>query len=88
MKRKLTAASLVIVMVFSTYIVNIFNSMNNIGGRSSSYLLPFPTRVGTCGTRYDPGVICTHVPVWWGILASILFWIIIFLTVYRIMNKK
>ena len=83
-KTKSIIVSIFVVVLF--FLVYLFWSPyyhGNIGGVNKLYL-PFPVKVTSCGTSYDSYTNCTYPLIWWGILVSILFWIVVVALIYKI----
>ena len=58
----------------------------SIGGTNYLYI-PFPVKVISCGTSLDPFSDCTYPLVWWGIAASLIFWLVAILLFYKLSKK-
>ena len=57
------------------------------GGINYSYF-PFPVKVWTCGSYLGADESCTYPYVWWGIVASFLFWLLVLGLAYVVGKNK
>lgn len=85
MLRKIISIIVVLVAMAITACVDFINA--NLGGVNYRYL-PFPVKVTSCGSSYNVYSNCTYPYIWWGIWASIIFWVIIFGIAYVIGKKS
>ena len=85
MIKKLLAVTVVIAAYIVTMLVN--SMYANIGGINYRYL-PFPVKIISCGSSYNSYSTCTYPYIWWGIIASVTFWIIILTIAYILARKK
>lgn len=81
--------TLAIIVVIAAYIVSWYVNYShaNIGGVNYRYL-PFPVQMTSCGSSYDKYSTCAYPYIWWGIVASVVFWIIVLGISYIIVKKK
>lgn len=80
---------LAVIVVIAAYAVSVQIDVShaNFGGVNYRYF-PFPVRVTSCGSSYDAYSTCTHPYIWWGIIASAAFWVVILIIAYMIGKKK
>jgi hypothetical protein len=81
MIKKISAFLFLIVSILGTLFFDA--SLKSIGGVNYRYL-PFRVQEISCGSSFKAYSTCTHPYFLWGIVASIVFWIIIFIITYLI----
>ena len=86
MKRKILAVGVVLIGTVITTFVN-FAFFTSFGGPVYKFF-PFPVKGTTCRFFSSSNVTCNHQYIWWGIIASVIFWIIILGVAYTVVNKR
>lgn len=77
--------TLLIIFFIIEFLVNALFS--NIGGVNYLYM-PFPMKVTFCGSAPQAFLNCTYPWVLWGLITSIIFWILLIYLTYKYYNKK
>ena len=75
---------LIIFFLISLFIIN--SGFTNIGG-ANYFFMPFPVKVTSCGTFEEAYKNCEYPWLPWGILLSVLFWILVIFLAYKIGMK-
>ena len=77
MNRKIISTIFLFICIVLSFLVD--NLFTSIGGIDYFYF-PFPMKVTTCGSALGANLSCEYPYVWWGLFASIFFWLIVIRT--------
>ena len=83
--KKIISIFIVLIGLAITAFVNYSNV--RVGGPTYAYL-PFPVQQTGCGDALAQMNSCTYSFIWWGIILSVIFWILVFVGAYFIGKKK
>lgn len=85
MKKALLLSIIITIILFivSSFVTNTLFA--NIGGYNAIYL-PLPVKTTSCGSSPEAYINCTYPIIWWGIIANIILWIVVFIMSYRLLK--
>jgi len=83
---KLSIKKVITIIILIILIQLILVFFSNIGG-VNYFRMPFPIKVTSCGTSSSDYTNCSFPFVLWGIIASILFWIIAYMIISAIFYR-